>query len=300
MIKGDIARHAEQLLAAREPFVHATVVRASRPTSVRPGDSAIVLADGTIEGFVGGSCAQESVRLYAARAMETDEALLLRLVPGADDADEGDDRPGVVVAHNPCLSGGSLEIFLDPQLPAPRLVIVGDTPIARALDDLGRAAGYDVARGTADEVEPATGDAAVVVASHGNGEEVALARALEAGVPYVALVASPRRGADVRDSLEVDDALRAAIHTPAGLDIGARRPTEVAISILAELVGQRTVPSRAAAPAVTTAIDPVCGMEVVAAEATVHLDAGGERLYFCCEGCRSTYAEQHAAELRAG
>jgi len=302
MIKGDIAKHAEQLLAAREPFVHATVVRASRPTSVRPGDSAIVRADGTIEGFVGGACAQESVRLYAARAMETDEALLLRLVPGAEDPSDaqGDDRPGVVVARNPCLSGGSLEIFLDPQLPAPRLAIVGDTPIARALEDVARAAGYDVARGAPDEVEPATGDAAVVVASHGNGEELALVRALEAGVPYVALVASPKRGADVRASLDVDDALRDAIHTPAGLDIGARRPAEVAIAILAELVGQRTVLPRAAAPVVTTAIDPVCGMEVVAAEATVHLDVAGERFYFCCDGCRSRYAEQHAEELRAG
>jgi xanthine dehydrogenase accessory factor len=300
MIKGEIAKHAEQLLAAREPFVHATVVRASRPTSVRPGDSAIVRADGTIEGFVGGACAQESVRLYAARAMETDEALLLRLVPGSDDPDAGDDRPGVVVARNPCLSGGSLEIFLDPQLPVPRLVIVGDTPIAHALQDVARAAGYDVARGGPDEVEPATGDAAVVVASHGNGEELALVRALEAGVPYVALVASPRRGADVRGSLDVDDALRDAIHTPAGLDIGARRPAEVAIAILAELVGQRTVLPRAAAPAVTTAIDPVCGMEVVAAEATAHLDVAGQRFYFCCDGCRSRYAEQHAGELRAG
>ena len=301
MIKGDIAKHAEQLLMAREPFVHATVVRASRPTSVRPGDSAIVRADGSIEGFVGGACAQESVRLYAARALETDEALLLRLVPGDDDPDaEGDDRPGVVVARNPCLSGGSLEIFLDPQLPAARLVIVGDTPIAHALDDVARAAGYDVARGGPGEVEPAIGDTAVVVASHGNGEEVALVRALEAGVPYVALVASPKRGADVRASLHVDDALRDAIHTPAGLDIGARRPAEVAIAILAELVGQRTVPPRAAVPASTIAIDPVCGMEVVAADATIHVDVAGRRLYFCCDGCRAAYADQHAGELRAG
>jgi len=302
MIKGHIAKHAEQLLAAREPFVHATVVRASRPTSVRPGDSAIVRADGTIEGFVGGACAQESVRLHAARALETDEAMLLRLVPGPDDPAEdlGDDRPGVVVARNPCLSGGSLEIFLDPQLPAPRLVIAGDTPIAHALEAVARAAGYDVASGAPGEVEPVTGDAAVVVASHGNGEELALVRALEAGVPYVALVASPKRGAEVRASLDVDDALRDAIHSPAGLDIGARRPAEVAIAILAELVGQRTVPPRAAVPAVTTAVDPVCGMEVVAAEATVHLDVGGERYYFCCDGCRSRYAEQHAGELRAG
>src|SRR3954453_3665982 len=98
---------AARLLAERVPFVVATVVRASKPTSVRPGDAALVLADGRIEGFVGGVCAEESVRLYAARALETGEAGLLRLLPGLTSSEEA--REGVVVAHNPCLSGGALE-----------------------------------------------------------------------------------------------------------------------------------------------------------------------------------------------
>src|SRR3954451_10939301 len=181
MIKGDLVQRMEQLLSAREPFVTATVVRAAKPTSVRPGDTALVLADGTIEGFVGGVCAQESVRLHAARVLETGEGVLLRLLPGVA-AEET--REGVVVSHNPCLSGGALEIFLDPQLVAPRIGIVGDTPIARALGAVAHAAGYDVGA-------PAAGDAALVVASHGEGEEAALSRALTAGVAYVALVASP-------------------------------------------------------------------------------------------------------------
>ena len=142
----------------------ATVVRTAKPTSVRPGDSAIVLADGTIEGFIGGTCAQASVRLHAARALETGEPVLMRLLPG--DVAEADED-GVLVVHNPCLSGGSLEIFLDPQLPALRIVVVGDTPIARALADVAHAAGYDVAR----DAEPIATDAAVIVASHGTGEE---------------------------------------------------------------------------------------------------------------------------------
>ena len=119
MIKGDLVQRMEQLLADRVPFVTATVVRAAKPTSVRPGDAALVLADGTIEGFVGGVCAQASVRLHAARALETGEAVLLRLLPGRA-AERRPSHDGVVVAHNPCLSGGSLEIFLDPQLAAPR------------------------------------------------------------------------------------------------------------------------------------------------------------------------------------
>src|SRR6185436_8991228 len=158
---------------------------------VRPGDSALVLTDGTIDGFVGGVCAQASVRLHAARALETGEAVLLRLLPGPGEDDVVD---GVVVAHNPCLSGGSLEIFLDPQLAAPRVVVVGETPIARALAEVARAAGYAIGF----DAEPEASDAAVVVASHGDDDEVAaLIRALDAGVGYVALVASPKRGAAV-------------------------------------------------------------------------------------------------------
>jgi xanthine dehydrogenase accessory factor len=304
MIGGELARRAEELAATDTPFVAATIVRVQRPTSVRPGDAALVHGDGTIEGFIGGTCAQSSVRLHAARALETGEPLLLRLVPGSEESrDELQAQEGAVVAHNPCLSGGSIEIFLEPHLPALRLIVVGDSPIARALEEVARAARYDVVRGGADDVRPHPGDAAVVVASHGSEEETALARALAAGVGYVALVASPARGAAVREALDVPDELRSQLHTPAGLDIGARSPAEIAITILAELVAERHahpaadalrsgVPTRAA-----TAIDPVCGMEVVVADTTLHLDVAGELVYFCCEGCRTTYAERHAADV---
>jgi xanthine dehydrogenase accessory factor len=284
-MRSDLVERMERLLADRVPFVTATVVRAAKPTSVRPGDAALVLADGAIDGFVGGVCAQASVRLHAARALETGDAVLLRLLPGPG---EDDERDGVVIAHNPCLSGGSLEIFLDPHLAAPRILIVGETPIARALEDIARAAGYAIARGT----DPEPSDAALVVASHGDEQEAeALTRALRAGVGYVALVASPRRGAAVVASLEVDDALRAQVRTPAGLDIGAKAPADVALSILAQMVAERTahVPSSP-----ETAIDPICGMQVVVGEATPSLCIGNERVHFCCDGCRARYAEEHA------
>jgi xanthine dehydrogenase accessory factor len=287
MIKGELADRMEELIAARVPFVTATVVRAMSPTSVRPGDSALVLADGVIEGFVGGVCAQSSVRLHAARALETGEAVILRLEPGAGEESAED---GIVVDHNPCLSGGTMEIFLEPQLPALRIVIAGDTPIARALADIAGAAGYEVARGT----EPSASDAAVIVASHGEGEEATLARALEAGVGYVALVASDKRGAAVRESLDLPDALREQLHTPAGLAIGAQAPQEIAIAILAEFVSKRVAqPPPAIVAPVETAIDPICGMTVTVSEATLHADVGGERFYFCSEGCRTAYIERN-------
>jgi xanthine dehydrogenase accessory factor len=300
MIKGELADRAGKLAQDRAPFVIATVVGARRPTSVRPGDSAIVLQDGTIEGFVGGVCAESTVRLYSLRVLETGEPLLLRLVPGDGEIGTEDSVEGAVVEQNPCLSGGSLEIFLEPQLPAARIVVVGSTPIAVALGRLARAADYEVTRAESDEGQALASAAAVIVASHGSGEERVLSEALAAGVPYVALVASATRGAAVRAALEVPEELRAQLHTPAGLRIGADTPAAIAISILAELVAERHAhPNRGAGVGATVApvvssVDPVCGMTVAVTDATVYLDVGDERVFFCCEHCRDAYAEQHA------
>lgn len=237
MIKAKLAAQVAQLSADRVPFVLATVVRARRPTSVTPGDTAIVLADGTIHGFVGGQCAESSVRLYSLRALETGEPMLLRLIPDGSEAEQPPDGiDGVTVERNPCMSGGAIEIFLEPQLPIPRIVIFGESPVATALAGLGAAGGYDVVvTPTADDGELAVATA-VVVASHGNDEERVLTAALSAGVPYVALVASNKRGAAVRESLDLAPELAAQLHTPAGVDIGAETPSEIAISILAELI----------------------------------------------------------------
>ena len=235
MIGEGLARRVAALEDERTAFVQATVVRAGRPASVRAGATALVLGDGTIEGFVGGHCAEPSVRIHGLRALETGEALLLRIEPGDGESAAAD---GAVTVHNPCISGGALEIFLEPHVPAPRVHVIGDSPIALALGELGAALGYDVV-GSDDERELTHDDAAVIVASHGRGEEAALSAALDAGVPYVALVASRRRGEAVLADLAVSDDDRARVHTPAGLDIGARTPHEIALSILAELVATR-------------------------------------------------------------
>jgi xanthine dehydrogenase accessory factor len=263
-----------------EAFVTATVVRAQRPASVRPGDTATIRPDGTIEGFVGGVCAEQSVRLHALRALETGEALLLRIVPDGHDAAE----EGAVTVANPCISGGGMEIFLQPHIPAPVLRVTGETPVAEALRELAPRLGFELGE---------AGEAAVVVASHGRDEEAVLAAALEAGVPYVGLVASRRRGSAVREAVGPG---AERIHTPAGLDIGARTPAEIALSVLAEIVSERRTvlpagPAAAAPPRVQTATDPVCGMEVVPGPGVPELDGH----WFCCEGCRAAYAAQHAA-----
>jgi len=314
---------AADLRARRVPFVMATVVRAERPTSAKAGDVAVVLADGTVEGFVGGECAESSVQHRALEALETGQPVLLRISPGAPPdppvpaetspgPDGGHGPPqGLITVHNPCLSGGTLEIFLEPDLPPAVLVVHGDSPIALALASLATHLGYAVEH---TEV-PMEGDvgfagaAAVVVASHGRGEEAVLTAAAWAGVPYIGLVASRTRGAAVLDRLELLEAAKSRIRTPAGLDLGARKPQEIALSILAEIVssrprvageggagevaagegGGRAEGGPAPAPAVTTAIDPVCGMTVAVTAQALSAEDGAEQYYFCGLGCRDAF-----------
>jgi xanthine dehydrogenase accessory factor len=222
----------QELTEQRVPFVHATVVRAQVPTSARPGDDAIVLGDGSIEGFVGGQCAESSVRTAALGALSDGDSVLLRVLPSSDSGFP--DSPGAQVVVNPCHSGGALEIFLEPKLPAPLVEIVGATPVATALMAIADVLGYATAQSAPGAVP--VGAAAVIIASHGRDEAVSIRAALDAGVAYIALVASPRRGAVVLDELGCTDSERARISTPAGLDLGARTAGEVALSILAEVV----------------------------------------------------------------
>jgi xanthine/CO dehydrogenase XdhC/CoxF family maturation factor len=285
-----ISERAQQLLAARTPFVHATVVRAQQPTSAHPGDEAILLPDGTIEGFVGGQCAQNSVRKAALGVLQAGESVLLRVLPDGDV--HFPDAPGACVVVNPCLSGGSLEIFLTPRLPAPLIRIYGATPIADALIDLCGVVGYDVQR-EARETTDLTDTSAVVLASHGGSEAEIIRAALDNGVGYIGLVASSVRGASILNELELSDAERARIHTPVGLPIGAKTPAEIAVSIAAELIAA-VRDGRLARPAVKAAaaqaVDPVCGMTVPIGPATEHLELGGADYWFCCSGCRTAFA----------
>jgi xanthine dehydrogenase accessory factor len=300
---GSMTRRARELAERGEAFVTATVVRAQRPASVRAGDVALVLADGSIEGFVGGACAEHSVRAYSLRAIESGEAVLLRVLPFAEEGVPDQVEEGSVTVQNPCLSGGAIEIFLEPVLPAPRMVVVGETPVAGAVVRIGQELGLDVVHaegGAAVEVRP--DDLALVVAAHGRDELGALRAGLEAGLPYVGLVASRARGDGVLGELRGDgvpEDLLGRIEVPAGIDIRARTAAEIALSILARVVAVRRAggapgPESPAAPApAATAVDPICGMTVAAVAGTPSLRHGGETYWFCCEGCRAAFAAQH-------
>ncbi|MEV5891457.1 XdhC family protein [Nonomuraea fuscirosea] len=242
----DLEARVASLRSSRVPYVLATVVRARRPTSAKAGDRALVLSDGTIEGFVGGICATDTVRAQGLRLLRTGDSTLLRITPEAEAAHE---EEGLVAVGQPCLSGGTLEIFLEAVLPPVLVRVHGDGPIARALVAVGAALGYTVesagpiAAGTTamplaagTTAMPLAADtAAVLVASHGVGEEPVLREALKRGVPYIGLIASRKRGAAVLARVEGGE----RVHVPAGLDIGARTPGEVAVSVYAEVIALR-------------------------------------------------------------
>ncbi len=295
------AGRSAELRDARVPFVHARVVLAERPTSSKPGDDALIHADGTIEGFVGGTCAEATVREQSLRVLQDGDSVLLRITPEPEE-----EQPGKVVVHNHCLSGGTMEIFLEPEIPTPLVVVVGEAPIAKALHELGAALGY--------ELQPHEGElpadvSAVVIASHGRDEEPALRAALDVGAGYIGLVASPRRGTAVLDRLDLDADQRARIDTPAGLDLGARTPHEVALSILASIVERRPRPAapsgdpqagtrtRAAKVGAGSATDPICGMSVATVESSLHLEHDGQLVWFCGPGCHQAFAADPAAYL---
>jgi xanthine dehydrogenase accessory factor len=314
MITAALARRAEQLGAEGAAFVTATVVHVQRPASVEPGNVALVLADGTIEGFVGGMCSEHSVRAYALQALESGNAVLLRILPFSEDgegspSDQVAAEDGAVVVQNPCLSGGVIEVFLEPVLPAPRVLVVGETPTAAAILLIGAQLGLDAVSVKGDSLDPRPGDLALVVAAHGRDELHTLRRGLEAGLPYIGLVASPKRGTGVLAELRGDGVSEsdiARIDVPAGIDIGARTPAEIALSILARIVAvrrdERTVAAGQTRSAVVAgadasqpaplAIDPICGMTVAAVAGTLSLNYDGETTYFCCEGCKSKFEAQ--------
>ena len=317
----ELIERVRELRAGRTPFVVATVVRVAKPASAHPGDSAIVLPDGSIEGFVGGMCSESTVRTQGLRQLATGRSVLLHItppseagladagpgladlgMPGPAGSGEAGDTENEVTVGNPCLSGGALDIFLEVMRPPALVHVYGDTPVARALATVGSAAGTDV-RTTTDAGAAIPQDAtAVVVASQGGDEHRVLTAALRAGVPYIGLVASRRRGAAVLDGLGLDAEERARVQTPAGLDIGAQSPGEVAVSIVAEIIaiasakGPLGITARdseggaAGSHAPEEAIDPVCGMTVAVTESAIYAETQEGRVYFCCPSCRDAFA----------
>lgn len=297
-MNGDLLERAARLRTTGQPFVVATVVRSVKPASARPGDAAI-LVDGALEGWVGGGCVQNTIASEARRALADGHPRLVRLSPDVDPARAGAEDNGVLSYPMTCHSGGTLEIYLEPVLPPPELIVLGDSPVAQGLVALAGPLGFRARlhpdpEGRLPVVEPS--DTWVVVAGMGDNDEPAVRAALESGAAYVAFVASRKRAGTVVDALRadgVDPAVLARLKAPAGLDIGARTGAEIALSILAEIVQRRATSSvlrqTTARPAPATATDPICGMQVEIASARWTSVRDGQTFYFCAPGCKRQF-----------
>jgi xanthine dehydrogenase accessory factor len=293
----DILEAALRMKKAGEPFVLATVVRAEKPTSAKPGAKALITADGEWIGWIGGSCSKPAVEVEARKVLASGQPKILQLS-----------------STETCASGGSLDIYLEPHLPKPHLVVVGHLPVAEALVALAGPLGFRVtvmspeaareqfaaADDFLDRIDfrgLARGERFVVVASHGNYDEEAIRAALEGSdTDYVALVSSRKRAEAMLSSLGLSEEKRRRLKFPAGLDIGAVTAEEIALSILAEMVQVRRSRPQVTAPEplqeklATIAKDPICGMTVDVATARHVLERDGVTYYFCCAGCKEKFA----------
>jgi len=311
----DTLTRAHDLAARGEPFALATVVRAERPTSARPGMKAIILADGTLEGWVGGSCAHPVVVREALRLLREEIPGLIGLSPPGQ---IGPERPGVIYHPMTCHSGGSLEIYIEPVLPQPQLLLIGEAPLVRVLATLGKVTGFAVWVAHAgvrshgleadlslplDQVKrKMTPRTYVVVATMGAYDEEALEQVGDAAAAYVGLVASRKRAEAVFAYLRgrgIGEEHLQRIKVPAGLDIGATTPEEIALSIMAEIIQVRRTQSPRRVeipqpPQAPEAIDPICGMTVVIATARHVVDYQGARFYFCSAPCKQAFEREPA------
>ena len=291
-MRAEVLQLAAELARRGEPFVLAVVVRREPFTSAQQGDMAVITTDGGYNGWLGGSCTQPTVTREAQLALADGKPRLLSLSPDPT----REERPGVKALAMTCQSGGSVDIYLEPVLPQPRLLLFGASPVVRALARLGEAMGYsaDVAEQSGVVHPDARARVYAVVASMGENDEGMVAAALAAEPEYLGVVASRKRFAEIRATLlgrGFEAAALDRIHNPAGLDIGARLPEELAVSILAEIVQlRRAMPQREETRTQgDEEIDPVCGMRVAVATARHRVERGGRTFYFCNAGCREKF-----------
>jgi xanthine dehydrogenase accessory factor len=312
-------KKTSELLGHGTSFAVATVVRVLPPTSAKPGDKAIIQADGRLWGWIGGGCAQPVVIKEALKALADGTSRLVRISPSPNPSAEG-----TVDYTMTCHSGGALDIYIEPLLPKTHVVILGRSPVARTLAQLASAIGYAVtvvADGEIEDVAEAklvqsreynlehaevSASTLIVVSTQGEGDEEALEQALKSEASYIGFVASRTKAQKVFDYLKtagISDEKLNLVRAPAGLDIHARSPEEIAVSILAQLIqvqSEMKKPASVSRPAVslpiveTEAKDPICGMTVNTSGAKHRLEYRGKAFFFCCAGCKQAFEHEPA------
>ncbi len=319
-----------QLRSEGKRFAIATVVSRKAPVSSHLGDKAIILEDGSMEGFIGGACSRDIIKKQALEVLNRERPRLVRISPDPLPVTSTSSHDEICVPMT-CASEGAVDVYIEPQLEKKQLLVVGGSPIAIALAKQGKLQSYDVTM-VCEDSERATlgfglegvqvnlidvkelsswlenlssvkkGLLEAVVASMGHYDEETLTLLAKARPRYLGLVASRKRGATVmefvKDSVAKEDLTR--VRSPAGLDISAKTPNEVAVSILAEMIQLRRM--AASQPVIEAlesvamiqnqeAIDPVCGMTVDVATAKHSYELEGAMYYFCCPHCRKKFVD---------
>ena len=304
---------ASELLANHESFAIAVVVRYEAPISGKPGNKAIIFADGKIWGWIGGGCAQPVVVKEALKALRDGQPRLIRISPSSPP------EQGIVDYTMTCHSGGTLDIYIEPVLPKPHILILGRSPVAVALARLSKAINYAVSIAApqaererfpdCDHVQAdldlsqikITPQTFVVVSTQGQHDEEALENALGSEASYVAFVASKVKAAKILDYLKergLSSTRLGQLKAPAGLDIHASSPEEIAVSILAEIIQENRSGMATQKREVERAVarqeakDPICGMMVDIGEARHKSEFRGNAFYFCCAGCKQKFDKQ--------
>ncbi len=324
----DLFQQIYELNRAGESFAVATVVRVEKPISAKPGDRAIVKADGSLQGWIGGGCAQDTVVREAKKVIREGEPRFLRLIGKGGAVSEKSE--GVLEFPITCHSGGTLDIYIEPVLPRPQLILLGNSPIAITLAKLAKVLDFelDVFDPLATREEFPNADlisndldlkgisihplAFLVVSTQGHDDEPALEAAVRSGAPYIAFVASKKKFASRADYLRergFNDEQIARVKAPAGLDLGAVTPDEIAASILAEIIQVRRrhlAPQKVEAAQAVAAVeelvvaeaqDPICGMMVEIATAKYVSEFRGEKFYFCCSSCKAEFEKNPEAVI---
>jgi xanthine dehydrogenase accessory factor len=297
MTPTDLLDHAQALNRRGERYAMVTVVRITPPTSAYVGAQAIVMADGSLTGSVGGGCARDVVVNAALAAIESGVARLVLISNAASGAVSG----GVERHPMPCASDGEIELFIQPHTPAPLLLVLGSTPAAMQARSFAEQCGFRLAdRADGPDAEQI---AIALVATQGEDDETALHAALASPARHVLLIASRRKAQGLREAMRVrgvSERRLSAIQAPAGPDIGAHSPAHIALAAVAGAVASWQKPAVAApapAPLPPGYVNPVCGIEVDRAQARHVVTYGGQQFYFCCDGCVLQFEQDPAKFL---
>lgn len=283
---------ALKLIDEGRPFVVALVVNHESPISGKSGDRAIVTADGNLWGWVAGGCSQSIIIEEALNVLQEGAPKMIRISPEPENS-----KDNVMKHKMTCHSGGTLDVYLEPVVPRPQVVILGNSAIAGKLVGLAQVLDYDVFTTHDAQKINSSGNVCAIVATQGDGDETALEQALSLKPVYLGFVASRKKAEVVKRILAdrgISEKQLNAIIAPAGLDIKARSPEEIAISILAEIVMVlREKNTRVEqTPVSEKAIDPICGMTVKVEGARHTFEYQGTNYYFCCEGCKDIFSRE--------